>query len=89
VKQLFSVRRLLHDSQRVLAAIHQVASVPIELFLDTDLSFREIIEFARVCRELCVASFADTENRNVLGSFYDPEFALWHVQILAHREGWA
>ena len=56
--------------------------VTIELFLDTDLGFREIIELARVCRELCVTSFADSENRNFF-SFYDPEFAPRHKRSLA------
>jgi hypothetical protein len=61
--------------------------VTIELFLDTDLGFREIIELARVCRELCVAAFADSENRNFFGPFYDPEFAPKHNRSLAHAAG--
>lgn len=34
--------------------------------------------------ELSIASFADAKAR-----FDDPQFALRHVQSLAHREGWA
>jgi hypothetical protein len=84
MKRLLAFGGLTHDPQSILAAIHRFASVAIELFLDTDLGFREIIKFARVCRKLCVASFTDSENRNFFGSFYDPEFALGHDSSLAH-----
>ena len=80
---LLAFGRFPHDPQRILAAVQRLAGVTIELFLDIDLGFREIIEFAGVCRELCVTSFADSENRNFFGSFYNPEFAPGHKRSLA------
>jgi hypothetical protein len=84
---LLAFRGLAHDPQGILTAVHRLAGVTIELFLDTDLGFREIIELAGVCRELYVASFADSENRNFFGSFYHPEFAPRHNRSLAQSAG--
>lgn len=45
---LLALGRFAHDPQRILAALQRRAGVTIELFLDIDLGFREIIEFAGV-----------------------------------------
>jgi hypothetical protein len=84
---LLAFGRFAHDPRRILAAVQRLAGVTIELFLDIDLGFREIIEFAGVCRELCVTSFADAENRNFFGSLHDPEFAPRHNRSLAQSAG--
>jgi hypothetical protein len=55
----------------------------IELALDGGLCISPL----RVCAELCVASFADSEDRNVSDSSYDPKIAFWHERSLAHRRG--
>ena len=55
----------------------------IELPLDEGLC----ISTVGVSGELCVASLADSERRNVPDSLYDPKIAFRHVQSLAYREG--
>ena len=82
--RLLIFRGFFYDPQGILAAVHRFAGMTIELLLDTDLSFREILKLARVCRELCIASVTHSENRNFFTSFYDPEFALRHDCSLAH-----
>jgi hypothetical protein len=59
--------------------------VGIELPLDGRLC----IPTVRVPSELCVASFADSEHRNVSDPLYDPKIPFGHVQSLAYREGMA
>jgi hypothetical protein len=84
MKRLLAFGGLTVDPESIFAATRRFANVAIELLLDTDLGFREIIKFARVCRELRVASFTGSQNRNFFGSFYDPEFAPRHDPSLAH-----
>jgi len=83
--RLLSLGRFADDPQRVLAAIHRLALVGVELALDGRLC----ISTVRVSGELCVTSLADSKSRNVSGSLYDPKIAFSHVQSLAHREGWS
>jgi hypothetical protein len=73
VKKLLAFGGLAHDPQGVLAAVHRLALVGIELRL-------KIGTF-----ELGVAALAHADSRR--GLFHDSEFALEHVQSLTHREG--
>jgi hypothetical protein len=82
VKGLLSLRGLAHDSLGILATVHRLALVRVELLLDGRLC----VPHAGVSRELGVAVFANPQHRNVPDSLDNSEFALWHIQSLAHRE---
>ncbi|MGC2851386.1 MAG: hypothetical protein WB556_15480 [Candidatus Acidiferrum sp.] len=71
--RLFIFGCFAHDSQRILAAVGQFALVGIELCLKV------------IALELGIASFAYADGRRTL--LYDPQFAFWHVQSLAHLAG--
>jgi hypothetical protein len=74
VTQLFSFGGFSHDPQGVLAAVYGLALVGFELSLNMIL-------------ELRVAALADSQNRNTVFSFYDPESARLHGFSLAHSSG--
>jgi hypothetical protein len=59
-----------HDRRRVL---HGVALVRVELLLNSRLP-----ELTRVCRELRIAGFTNSQRRDVADSFQDPKTALCH-----------
>jgi hypothetical protein len=71
--RLFIFGRFAHDTQRILAAIGQLALVGIECGLDGLLGFAP---------ELGIASFAYAEHGR--GLVHDPQLALWHDPSLAH-----
>jgi hypothetical protein len=71
------------DPRSVLAAVHRLASMRVELLLDGGLG----IPHVGVTRELGVAAFADSEHWDVPDSFYDPKIALCHRESLAHSAG--
>ncbi len=75
MKRLLVFRRLSHDPQGILAAVHRLALVGIELCLNVGIF------------ELSVAALTDTDGRR--GLLYDPQLALGHVQSLAYRAWWA
>ncbi len=83
MKQLFVFCRLAHDPQSVLAAIHRLALVGIELALNGGLCISPF----RVTDELCIAPFADSKRWDVPDSLYDSKIAFSHVQSLAHHAG--
>jgi hypothetical protein len=64
-----ALRRLAHDPQSVLAAVHGLASVRLERHFN--LPLRSL--------ELRATAFADAEGR-----FYDPEISLRHEPSLSH-----
>lgn len=72
---LFVFGSFSHDPGSVLAGILWLALVRVELLSDGRFG----VACVRVCWELCIAVFADSEHRNVPDSFYDPKIALWHV----------
>ena len=80
---LLAFGRLAHDPQCILTAVHRLALVGIELPLDGRLRISPI----RVCAELRIASFADSECRDIPDSLYDPKIAFWHDRSLAHQTG--
>jgi hypothetical protein len=83
VRKLLVFRSLTHDPQGVLTAVDQLAFMGVELLLDGGLRVPPI----RFPSELCIASFADSEHRNVSDPLYDPKIALWHDCSLAHPGG--
>ena len=58
-----------------MAAVDRLAFVGIELCLNVGVF------------ELSIATLAHADGRR--GLFYDPQFALRHVQSLTHRKEWA
>jgi len=80
---LFAFSGFAHDPQRILAAVYRLARVSVELALNGGLCISPI----RVADELLVASFADSEGRNISDPLYDPQLALWHEFSLAHLAG--
>jgi len=89
MKQLLSVRRFSHDPQSVLAAVHRLALVGVELVADTGQSRICVGQSLGYYIKLCVAAFADAERRDTPGMFYDPKFTLLHDCSLAHPAGTA
>jgi hypothetical protein len=81
-RPLFSFRGFAHDPQRVLTVVHQFALVGSEHLRDFRIS---VIPRELSGLELSVASFAHADDRGRRLS-YDPQFALRHVQSLAHRD---
>ena len=82
MKQLLAFRGLAHDPQSVLAAVQRLALVGCERlcnFYQRGISG----DIARL--ELGVTAFADAKDKWL--AFYDPQFALGHVQSLAHPLG--
>jgi hypothetical protein len=77
--RLLVLGRFAHDPQSVLAAIHRLALVSIELCLNISFFIR------KVRLELSVAPFADTDGGR--GWFHDSQFAFLHDCSLAHLEG--
>lgn len=73
MRKLLAFRRLVYDPQSVLAAIHRLALVGIELCLNIGIL------------ELSVAALTHADGRR--GLLYDPQLALGHVQSLAHLGG--
>ena len=71
----FAFGRFTHDPQRILAAVHRLALVRIELCF-------HVSPF-----ELRIASHADAQNGFPVFSLYDPELALEHDSSLAHWRG--
>jgi hypothetical protein len=88
-RDLFAFGGLTHDPQGVLAAVHRLARVGIELVANACQACVFIDHRFNCYRELRVAAFTHSEHRNTSGPFYDSELTLWHVQSLAYREGWA
>jgi hypothetical protein len=82
VKGLLFFRGFAHNSLGMLATVHRLALVRVELLLDGGLC----VPHAGVSRELGFAVFANPEHRNVPDSLDNSKFALWHIQSLAHRE---
>ncbi len=80
--RLLIFRGFAHDSQSVLAAIHGLALVGIELC--TYFSFGIIFD-RLVGMELRIAAFADAKRDR--RSFYDPKLAFCHDRSLAHLAG--
>lgn len=73
MKRLLAFGGFADDAQGILAAVYRLALVSVKLRLKI------------VTLELGVASFADADGRRVL--FYYPQFALGHIQSLAHLTG--
>ena len=73
IRTLFAFRSFAHDPQGVLAAVHGLALVGVELCLNIGIL------------ELRVAPFAYADGRR--GLFHDPQFALCHDCSLAHPAG--
>jgi hypothetical protein len=71
MKRLFSLSRLTHDSQRILAAVRQFALVRLKL------------RFHIRALELGVTSFAYANGWR--SSLYDPQVTLCHDSSLAHQ----
>jgi hypothetical protein len=53
------------------------------------LDRRLCITAIRIADELLVASFADSESRNISDSLYDSKIALGHIRSLAYAAGMA
>ncbi len=87
MKQLLPVRRFANDPQSVLTAVYWLAFVGIKLVANTGKS--RVVVCQRLGRhtKLSVAAFADSECCDATSMFNDPQFAIGHVQSLAHREG--
>lgn len=73
MKRLLAFRGFSHDPQRILAAVHRLALVGIELCLNIGIL------------ELSIAPFTHADGRRAL--LYDPQFALLHDSSLAHLAG--
>ena len=73
MKKLLAFCGLADDPQSVLAAVHRLALVSVELCLNIGVF------------ELSIAALTDTDGRR--GLLYDPQLALGHVQSLAHLGG--
>jgi hypothetical protein len=65
MRKLLVSRSFVHYSQSILAAVHRVALVGVELCLNLDIL------------ELSVAALAHADGRG--GLFHDPQLALRHV----------
>jgi hypothetical protein len=83
MKRLFAFRSFAHDPKRVLAAVHRLAVVCVELLLDGRLRVAHV----RVSRKLRVTAFADSEHWDVPYLFHDSQIALSHTESLAHSAG--
>ena len=73
MRPLLSFRGFAHDPQGVLTAVHRLTLVGIKLRLNISIL------------ELGIAALTHADGRRSL--FDDPQFALGHIQSLAHREG--
>ena len=73
MRKLLVFRSFVHDSQRILTAVHRLALVGIELRLNISIL------------ELSIAALAHADGRSSL--FHNPQLALRHVQSLAHLAG--
>jgi hypothetical protein len=81
VSALFILGRFAHDPQSVLAAVHRLALVRLELFLNGDSVRRSERGYGA---KLHVAVLANAK----LGCFaHDPKFSLCHTPSL-RRLGW-
>jgi hypothetical protein len=79
VSHLLAVRRLSHDPQRVLAAVHRLAFMVSERLHD----FCVCIVPRRLIRlELDIAALTHADGRMVF--LYNPKTAFRHIQSLAH-----
>jgi hypothetical protein len=58
-----------------------IAFVRVELLVNSRLP-----QLTRICRELRIARFTDSQRRDVADSFHDPKTALCHVQV-SHSPG--
>ncbi len=79
MKQLLVFSGLAHDAQGILAAVHWLALVGIELLGNIKLCV------GHAGLELNIAAFADADGRRAL--LYDPQLALLHDCSLAHLVG--
>ena len=64
-----------HDLSGVLAGVHQLALVTVELLLDGRLCIPHI----RVAHELLVAMFTDSKHWDISDPLHDPKITLWHI----------
>ena len=81
MKRLFVFRSFAYDSQRVLATVHQLAGVCVELFLNGGLR----VAHAGIARELGIATFADSEHWSIPNLFHDSQLSPWHEYSLAPK----